>query len=70
MQLKQAEPAYLRDLQDFAQAAYRRPLTAEETKQLLEFYQSVAKQEEYGIEQAVRASITPHPGFAAFLLPP
>ncbi len=57
MQLKQAEPAYIRNLQDFAQAAYRRPLTAEENKQLLEFYHSVARQEEYGIEQAVRASI-------------
>ncbi len=56
-QLKQAEPAYIRDLQDFARAAYRRPLTAEENKKLLEFYRSVAAQDEYGIEQAVRASI-------------
>ncbi len=57
LQLKQAEPAYIRNLQDFAKAAYRRPLTAEENKRLLEFYHSVAKQDEYGIEQAVRASI-------------
>jgi hypothetical protein len=57
VQLKQAEPAYLRNLQTFAQAAYRRPLTDEESKKLVEFYQSVARQEEYGIEQAVRASI-------------
>ena len=57
LQLKQAEPAYLRNLLDFAQAAYRRPLTVEESKQLLDFYQSVARQEEYGIEQAVRASV-------------
>ncbi len=57
VQLKQAEPAYLRDLQAFAQAAYRRPLTTEETRQLLAFYQSVAGKEEYGIEEAVRASI-------------
>ncbi|MBY0521904.1 MAG: DUF1592 domain-containing protein [Gemmataceae bacterium] len=56
-QLKQAEPAYIRKLQDFAKAAYRRPLTAEEDKKLLEFYQSAAKQSEYDIEQAVRASI-------------
>ncbi len=55
VQLKQAEPAYIRNLQDFAQAAYRRPLTTEENKQLLEFYHSVAGQD--GIEQAVRASI-------------
>ena len=57
LQLKQAEPAYLRDLQDFAHAAFRRPLTAEENKRLLDFYHSVAKQEEYGIEGAVRASV-------------
>ena len=57
-QLKQAEPAYIRNLQDFAQAAYRQPLSAQESKQLLEFYRSVARQEEYGIEQAVRATIT------------
>lgn len=57
VQLKEAEPAYIRKLQEFAQAAYRRPLTAEENKQLLDFYESVARQEEYGIEQAVRASI-------------
>ena len=57
-QLKKAQPAYLQKLQEFAQVAYRRPLTIQETKQLLEFYHSVAKQEEFGIEQAVRASIT------------
>jgi Protein of unknown function (DUF1592)/Protein of unknown function (DUF1588)/Protein of unknown function (DUF1587)/Protein of unknown function (DUF1585)/Protein of unknown function (DUF1595) len=57
VQLKQAEPAYLRNLQDFAKAAYRRPLTAAEDKKLLEFYRFVHGQEEFGIEQAVRASI-------------
>ncbi len=57
LQLKQAEPAYIRNLQDFAKSAYRRPLTTDETKQLLEFYHKVANQSEYGIEQAVRASI-------------
>jgi len=75
VQLKQAEPAYIRNLQDFARAAYRRPLTAEENKQLLEFYQSVARQEEYGIEQAVRASIirilvSPHFCYRVELPPP
>lgn len=74
-QLKKAEPAYIQHLQEFAQAAYRRPLTAEEKKQLLEFYQSVAKQEEYGIEQAVRASIvrilvSPHFCFRVEVPPP
>jgi hypothetical protein len=56
-QLKAAEPAYIRNLQDFARAAFRRPLTAEEDRKLLEFYRSVAGQHEDGIEQAVRASI-------------
>jgi hypothetical protein len=56
-QLKQAEPAYIRNLLDFAQAAYRRPLSAEENNKLVEFYRSVASREEYGIEQAVRASV-------------
>lgn len=57
-QLKQAEPAYVRQLQEFAKSAYRRPLTSKETKDLLDFYHSVAKQQEFGIEQALRASIT------------
>jgi hypothetical protein len=56
-QLKQAEPAYLRDLLAFAQAAYRRPLSAEEKTKLEQFYRSVAGQEEYGTEQAVRAGV-------------
>ena len=57
LELKQAEPAYIRHLQDFARGAYRRPLTEKENQQLLDFYHSVARQEEYGIEGAVRASI-------------
>jgi hypothetical protein len=56
-QLKQAEPACIRHLQQFAQAAYRRPLTAEENKKLVDFFRSVASKEENGIEQAVRASV-------------
>ncbi len=56
-QLKQAEPDYIRNLQEFAKAAYRRPLTEEENKKLLAFYHSVADKEEFGIEQAVRASV-------------
>lgn len=56
-QLKRAEPACVRGLKDFAQAAYRRPLSAEEDKRIERFYRSVADQEEYGVEQAVRASV-------------
>jgi hypothetical protein len=56
-ELKQAEPAYIRNLQVFAHAAYRRPLSAEENKKLEQFYRAVAGQKEYGIEQAVRASV-------------
>ncbi|QVL34149.1 DUF1592 domain-containing protein [Telmatocola sphagniphila] len=57
-QLKEAEAAYIRNLQNFAKAAYRRPLSEQENKELVEFYTSVARQAEFGIEQAVRASIT------------
>jgi hypothetical protein len=56
-QLKAAEPSYIRKLQDFAKAAYRRPLTAEEDKKLVDFYHSVAAQDGSGIEQAVRAGV-------------
>jgi hypothetical protein len=56
-EMKKAEPAYIHNLQDFARAAYRRPLTAEEDKKLLEFYRSVAGRGEFGIEGAVRASV-------------
>ncbi|MEI8380309.1 MAG: DUF1592 domain-containing protein [Planctomycetota bacterium] len=56
-QLKQAEPLYLKNLEKFAHAAYRRPLTPKELDDLRSFFHEVAQQEEHGLEQAVRASI-------------
>ncbi|MCC7424062.1 MAG: DUF1592 domain-containing protein [Planctomycetaceae bacterium] len=55
--LKRAEPIYLRNLEEFAHKAYRRPLTASEVDGLRKFYREVAAQPEFGIEQAVRASL-------------
>jgi hypothetical protein len=55
--LKQAEPIYLRNLEEFARGAYRRPLTASEVDGLRAFYREVAAQPEFGVEQAVRASL-------------
>jgi len=74
-QLKKAEPAYIRDLRYFAQAAYRRPLSAEENEKIEQFYRSVAGQKEYGIEQAVRASVlrilvSPHFCYRVEMPPP
>lgn len=56
-QLKRAEPIYLRNLESFAHAAYRRPLTADELNDLRKFYAEVAADPELGLEQAVRASL-------------
>lgn len=56
-QLKQAEPLYLKNLESFARAAYRRPLTLKELEDLRSFFHEVTQQEEHGLEQAVRASI-------------
>ena len=56
-QLKRAEPIYLTNLEEFARAAYRRPLTPVEIEDLRAFYREVAQQEEHGVDQAVRASL-------------
>ena len=61
-QLRQAEPAYLNDIEEFARAAYRRPLTAKELDDIRTFFrdtsgQSVQSQAEHNVEQAVRASL-------------
>jgi Protein of unknown function (DUF1592)/Protein of unknown function (DUF1588)/Protein of unknown function (DUF1587)/Protein of unknown function (DUF1585)/Protein of unknown function (DUF1595)/Planctomycete cytochrome C len=55
--LRQAEPIYLRNLEDFARSAYRRPLTEKELSDLRSFFHEVSGSEEHGLEQAVRASI-------------
>ena len=55
--LKQAQPVYLQMLEKFAQSAYRRPLTDSELQQLRGFFQKLSGQQEFGIEQALRASV-------------
>ncbi len=56
-QLQQAKPTYLRNLEQFAKSAYRRPLSAAELDDLRTFFHDVAGSEEHGVEQAVRASL-------------
>jgi hypothetical protein len=56
-QLAAAAPGYLQQLETFAESAWRRPLSERETQQLRDFYHKLSKQPEFGIEQAVRASI-------------
>ena len=55
--LRHAEPVYLRQLEDLAHRAYRRPLTDDELKKLSSFFHGISQQPEYGVEQAVRATI-------------
>jgi hypothetical protein len=55
--LKRAETTYLRDLQAFAEAAYRRPPTDREKQKLEKFYTEVCRDKDHGVEAAVRASI-------------
>ncbi len=56
-QLTEAEPIYLRQIEEFARRAYRRPLTDRELDQLRTFYHQTCRQREFGVEQAVRASV-------------
>jgi len=57
-QFAAAKPIYLRQLLDFAERAYRRPLAEAEREQLTKFYDSICAQPEFGIEQAVRGVLT------------
>jgi hypothetical protein len=54
---KRGEPIYLRQLEELARRADRRPLTDAERSQLRTFYTEVSRQPEYGVAQAVRASL-------------
>jgi len=56
-QLRQAEPLYLKAIEDFANSAYRRPLTSQELSNLRTFFLETAGQADQGLEQAVRASL-------------
>ncbi|MGE0606179.1 MAG: DUF1592 domain-containing protein [Pirellulales bacterium] len=53
-----AQPIYLRQLLDFAERAYRRPLADSESDGLRQFYQQICDQLEFGVEQVVRAVLT------------
>ncbi len=50
-------PIYLKNLEDFASKAYRRPLTDSELVSLRKFFTEINQNKELGIEQAVQASI-------------
>lgn len=55
--LRKLEPQYLKDLQAFAEKAYRRPLTDAERAKLTKFFTDVAADKDHGLEAAVRNSI-------------
>ena len=75
VQWQAAVPAYQQRLMQFAQAAYRRPLTQAEQQKLTQFFNEAAKPESLGIEQAVRATVvrilvSPHFCYLADAVPP
>lgn len=53
-----AAPIYQQRLLEFANAAYRRPLTNAERQKLTAFFTEASQPEALGIEQAVRATVT------------
>jgi hypothetical protein len=55
--LQRAEAIYLKDLQAFAEKAYRRPLTDAEKKKLESFFTEVCRDKDHGVDAAVRNSI-------------
>jgi Protein of unknown function (DUF1592)/Protein of unknown function (DUF1588)/Protein of unknown function (DUF1587)/Protein of unknown function (DUF1585)/Protein of unknown function (DUF1595)/Planctomycete cytochrome C len=55
--LESGRSAYKKDLLAFAERAYRQPLSAEETRKIEAFYDSVCHDPEQGVEAAVRATI-------------
>lgn len=57
-QFAAAKPIYLRQLLEFAERAYRRPLTPQETARFNQFYETTCQQPDLGIEQAVRGVVT------------
>ena len=56
-QLQAAEPIYQRQLEAFAESAFRRPLTEPELARLRAFYTRLKGQPEVGPERAIRAAI-------------
>lgn len=56
-QVQAAKPTYLQQIEKFAAAAFRRPLTENELAQTRAFFEKLSAQPEHGVEQAVRASL-------------
>jgi hypothetical protein len=52
-----AEPSHLAALQDFAQRAYRRPLSGQERDDIVGFYRSLRKEDGLDHDEAVRATL-------------
>src|SRR5205823_8414878 len=52
-----AEPSHLRALVQFAERAYRRPLSAVERDEVLAFYHKLRRQDELGHEEALRDTL-------------
>lgn len=52
-----AQPTHLKSLVDFARRAYRRPLSDDEEKELVAFYQSLRQNDGLSHEDAIRDSI-------------
>jgi hypothetical protein len=73
--LRRAEATYLEDLQAFARAAWRRPLTEPERRKLEQFYTDVCRDRDHGVEDAVRSSVvrilvSPHFCYRLDVAPP
>ena len=56
-QLQSAQAGYLQQLELFAERAFRRTLTEQETAQMRAFYEKIRSAPEHGVESAVRASL-------------
>jgi hypothetical protein len=70
-----AEPSHLKALLQFAQRAYRRPLTAAELDDLLSFYRTQRKKNDLGHDEALSDTIvavlmSPHFCYRLDLVPP
>src|SRR5205823_5222949 len=52
-----AEPSHLRELERFAERAYRRPLTTAERGDLRAFYQRLRREEKLDHEEALRDTV-------------
>lgn len=57
-QFAAAKPIYLRQLLEFAERAWRRPLDGPERAHIEQFYEVTSQQPELGVEQAVRGVLT------------